>query len=196
MTKFARTSGWWQWPAKMTDAWWRTNLTFQTFSIMLFCWLTPLFLCSFMILLWCGGSKHVFVFDLHNRRPNSRVSKKHFHLCHLLMATSDWPQTPATTSVKTLPHQIFWRAFRTTVMAQSREPLWNILKSMQPFKCICLRCYCFKFCLIRSEFAVNKLRKSGFKGGSFLLRQSPKNYDNFFLTVCVQVKNMLPINTT
>lgn len=43
-------------------------------------------------------------------------------------------------------------------------------------------------CSIRSEFAVNKLKKSGFKGGTFLLRQSPKNYDNFFLTVCVQVK--------
>ncbi|KAF7646756.1 hypothetical protein LDENG_00182860 [Lucifuga dentata] len=39
---------------------------------------------------------------------------------------------------------------------------------------------------IISEFAVNKLKKSGFKGGSFLVRQSPKNYDNFFLTVCVQ----------
>lgn len=39
---------------------------------------------------------------------------------------------------------------------------------------------------ITSEFAVNKLKKSGFKGGTFLLRQSPKNYDNFFLTVCVQ----------
>ncbi|XP_062251309.1 tyrosine-protein kinase JAK2 [Platichthys flesus] len=39
---------------------------------------------------------------------------------------------------------------------------------------------------ITSEFAVNKLKKSGFKGGTFLLRQSPKNYDSFFLTVCVQ----------
>ncbi|KAM4597586.1 tyrosine-protein kinase JAK2 [Polymixia lowei] len=39
---------------------------------------------------------------------------------------------------------------------------------------------------ITSEFAVNKLRKSGWKGGTFLLRQSPKDYDNFFLTVCVQ----------
>ncbi|TMS20677.1 Tyrosine-protein kinase JAK2 [Larimichthys crocea] len=39
---------------------------------------------------------------------------------------------------------------------------------------------------ITSEFAVNKLKKSGFKGGTFLLRQSPENYDNFFLTVCVQ----------
>ncbi|XP_029004064.1 tyrosine-protein kinase JAK2 [Betta splendens] len=39
---------------------------------------------------------------------------------------------------------------------------------------------------ITSEFAVNKLKKSGCKGGSFLLRQSPKDYDNFFLTVCVQ----------
>uniref|UniRef100_A0AAX7UQF0 Tyrosine-protein kinase n=1 Tax=Astatotilapia calliptera TaxID=8154 RepID=A0AAX7UQF0_ASTCA len=36
---------------------------------------------------------------------------------------------------------------------------------------------------ITSEFAVNKLKKSGYKGGTFLLRQSPKNYDNFFLTV-------------
>uniref|UniRef100_A0A3P8S1G4 Tyrosine-protein kinase n=1 Tax=Amphiprion percula TaxID=161767 RepID=A0A3P8S1G4_AMPPE len=39
---------------------------------------------------------------------------------------------------------------------------------------------------ITSEFAVNKLKKSGYKGGTFLLRQSPKYYDNFFLTVCVQ----------
>ncbi|KAM9848338.1 tyrosine-protein kinase JAK2 [Aulostomus maculatus] len=39
---------------------------------------------------------------------------------------------------------------------------------------------------IISEFAVNKLKKSGCKGGVFLLRQSPKNYNNFFLTVCVQ----------
>uniref|UniRef100_A0A7N6BWS5 Tyrosine-protein kinase n=1 Tax=Anabas testudineus TaxID=64144 RepID=A0A7N6BWS5_ANATE len=39
---------------------------------------------------------------------------------------------------------------------------------------------------ITSEFAVNKLKRSGFRGGTFLLRQSPKNYDNFFLTVCVQ----------
>ncbi|XP_034035925.1 LOW QUALITY PROTEIN: tyrosine-protein kinase JAK2 [Thalassophryne amazonica] len=39
---------------------------------------------------------------------------------------------------------------------------------------------------VTSEFAVNKLKKSQFKGGTFLLRQSPKNYDNFFLTVCVQ----------
>lgn len=46
-------------------------------------------------------------------------------------------------------------------------------------------------CSIRSEFAVNKLKKSGFKGGTFLLRQSPQNYDNFFLTVCVQVKVVL-----
>uniref|UniRef100_A0A665VLH1 Tyrosine-protein kinase n=1 Tax=Echeneis naucrates TaxID=173247 RepID=A0A665VLH1_ECHNA len=39
---------------------------------------------------------------------------------------------------------------------------------------------------ITSDFAVHKLKKSGFKGGTFLLRQSPNNYDNFFLTVCVQ----------
>ncbi|XP_070687931.1 tyrosine-protein kinase JAK2 [Pempheris klunzingeri] len=39
---------------------------------------------------------------------------------------------------------------------------------------------------ITSEFAVHKLKKSGYKGGAFVLRQSPKNYNNFFLTVCVQ----------
>ncbi|KAK5907113.1 hypothetical protein CesoFtcFv8_004995 [Champsocephalus esox] len=39
---------------------------------------------------------------------------------------------------------------------------------------------------ITSKFAVNKLKKSGFKGSAFLLRQSPKDYDNFFHTVCVQ----------
>uniref|UniRef100_A0A4W6CM24 Tyrosine-protein kinase n=1 Tax=Lates calcarifer TaxID=8187 RepID=A0A4W6CM24_LATCA len=47
---------------------------------------------------------------------------------------------------------------------------------------------------ITSEFAVNKLKKSGFKGGTFLVRQSPKNYDNFFLTVCVQVKTPLGLD--
>ncbi|XP_041863066.1 tyrosine-protein kinase JAK2 [Melanotaenia boesemani] len=39
---------------------------------------------------------------------------------------------------------------------------------------------------ITSEFAVSKLKKSGCKGGTFLLRHSPKNYEKFFLTVCVQ----------
>ncbi|XP_014836009.1 PREDICTED: tyrosine-protein kinase JAK3 isoform X2 [Poecilia mexicana] len=39
---------------------------------------------------------------------------------------------------------------------------------------------------ITSEFAVNKLKRSGCTGGTFLIRQSPKNYENFFLTVCVQ----------
>ncbi|XP_037530424.1 tyrosine-protein kinase JAK2 [Nematolebias whitei] len=39
---------------------------------------------------------------------------------------------------------------------------------------------------ITSEFAVNKLKKLGGKGGTFLLRQSPKSYNNFFLTVCTQ----------
>uniref|UniRef100_A0A8C7ZF29 Tyrosine-protein kinase n=1 Tax=Oryzias sinensis TaxID=183150 RepID=A0A8C7ZF29_9TELE len=41
---------------------------------------------------------------------------------------------------------------------------------------------------ITSEFAVNKLKKSGCKGGTFLLRQSPKNYGKYFLTVCVQTE--------
>ncbi|XP_077389935.1 tyrosine-protein kinase JAK2 [Festucalex cinctus] len=39
---------------------------------------------------------------------------------------------------------------------------------------------------ITSEFAVDKLKRSGVKDGTFLLRQSPKDYDNFFLTVCIQ----------
>ncbi|XP_061153241.1 tyrosine-protein kinase JAK2 isoform X2 [Syngnathus typhle] len=39
---------------------------------------------------------------------------------------------------------------------------------------------------ITSEFAVDKLKKFGAKGGTFLLRQSPKDFDNFFLTVCIQ----------
>lgn len=53
------------------------------------------------------------------------------------------------------------------------------------------------FCLsplIRSDFAVNKLKKAGFKGGAFLLRQSPKAYNNFFLTVRVQVASWSPLN--
>lgn len=41
--------------------------------------------------------------------------------------------------------------------------------------------------MIRSEFAVNKLKKWGSEDGAFLLRQSPKTYGEFFLTVCVQV---------
>ncbi|XP_061594508.1 tyrosine-protein kinase JAK2 [Cololabis saira] len=41
---------------------------------------------------------------------------------------------------------------------------------------------------IISEFAVNKLKKARCKGGTFLLRQSPKSYENFFLTVCVETQ--------
>uniref|UniRef100_UPI0037E8A0C1 tyrosine-protein kinase JAK2 n=1 Tax=Semicossyphus pulcher TaxID=241346 RepID=UPI0037E8A0C1 len=39
---------------------------------------------------------------------------------------------------------------------------------------------------VTSEVAVHKLKKSGFKGGAFLLRQSPEIFHNYFLTVCVQ----------
>ncbi|CAL8309831.1 unnamed protein product [Lota lota] len=39
---------------------------------------------------------------------------------------------------------------------------------------------------ITSEFAVNKLKKSRTKRGTFVLRQSPMQYQNYFLTVCVQ----------
>ncbi|KAJ3599030.1 hypothetical protein NHX12_032993 [Muraenolepis orangiensis] len=39
---------------------------------------------------------------------------------------------------------------------------------------------------ITSEFAVNKLKKSNSKSGTFVLRQSPMKYDNYLLTVCVE----------
>ncbi|XP_061094293.1 tyrosine-protein kinase JAK2 [Conger conger] len=39
---------------------------------------------------------------------------------------------------------------------------------------------------ITSEIAVHKLKKAGPKNGMFLLRHSPKDYDKYFLTVCVQ----------
>ncbi|XP_036376687.1 tyrosine-protein kinase JAK2 [Megalops cyprinoides] len=39
---------------------------------------------------------------------------------------------------------------------------------------------------ITSEFAVHKLKKAGAENGMFLLRHSPKDYDKYFLTVCVE----------
>ncbi|KAG5850828.1 tyrosine-protein kinase JAK2 [Anguilla anguilla] len=39
---------------------------------------------------------------------------------------------------------------------------------------------------ITSEIAVHKLKKAGPKNGMFLIRHSPKDYDKYFLTVCVQ----------
>uniref|UniRef100_A0A8C2CE79 Tyrosine-protein kinase n=1 Tax=Cyprinus carpio TaxID=7962 RepID=A0A8C2CE79_CYPCA len=36
------------------------------------------------------------------------------------------------------------------------------------------------------EFAVHKLKKAGAKNGMFLLRHSPKDFDKYFLTVCIQ----------
>lgn len=39
----------------------------------------------------------------------------------------------------------------------------------------------------RSEFAVHKLKKAGAKNGTFLLRRSPKEYDKYFLMICLQV---------
>ena len=43
------------------------------------------------------------------------------------------------------------------------------------------------FWFSRSEIAVHKLKKSRPKNGVFLIRHSPKDYDKYFLTVCVQV---------
>ncbi|KAM4708941.1 tyrosine-protein kinase JAK3 [Discoglossus pictus] len=39
---------------------------------------------------------------------------------------------------------------------------------------------------ITAEFAVDKLKKSGSVGGSFVLRCSPQHYDKFLLNVCVE----------
>ncbi|KAG9270163.1 tyrosine-protein kinase JAK2 isoform X1 [Astyanax mexicanus] len=39
---------------------------------------------------------------------------------------------------------------------------------------------------ITSEFAVHKLRKAGAQDGMFLLRRSPKEFDKYFLMVCLQ----------
>ncbi|KAK3566235.1 hypothetical protein QTP86_029683 [Hemibagrus guttatus] len=39
---------------------------------------------------------------------------------------------------------------------------------------------------ITSEFAVHKLKKAGAKNGTFLLRRSPKEFDKYFLMVCLQ----------
>ncbi|XP_043832406.1 tyrosine-protein kinase JAK3 [Dromiciops gliroides] len=39
---------------------------------------------------------------------------------------------------------------------------------------------------ITSEFAVNKLKMAGSVPGSYVLRQSPQDFDNFLLTVCIQ----------
>uniref|UniRef100_A0A8C5B9D9 Tyrosine-protein kinase n=1 Tax=Gadus morhua TaxID=8049 RepID=A0A8C5B9D9_GADMO len=47
---------------------------------------------------------------------------------------------------------------------------------------------------ITSEFAVNKLKKSRKTRGAFVLRQSPMQYQNYFLTVCVEVKTLPETN--
>uniref|UniRef100_A0AAY4DMW6 Tyrosine-protein kinase n=1 Tax=Denticeps clupeoides TaxID=299321 RepID=A0AAY4DMW6_9TELE len=39
---------------------------------------------------------------------------------------------------------------------------------------------------ITSEFAVQKLKRSGAQGGTFLVRHSPREFSKYFLTVCVQ----------
>ncbi|XP_056319936.1 tyrosine-protein kinase JAK2 [Danio aesculapii] len=39
---------------------------------------------------------------------------------------------------------------------------------------------------ITSDIAVHKLKKAGGKNGMFLLRHSPKEFDKYFLTVCIQ----------
>lgn len=138
-------------------------------------------------LIWFNTCMFIYPCFAH-RRPSSRVSRRHFHLCRSLTATSDWPQIQATTSAKTLLLQVFWKGSKTIVTAQSRESVWLKLNPSDTIHISAVLDVSFISCLIRSEFAVNKLKRSGFKGGTFLLRQSPKDYDNFFLTVCVQVK--------
>ncbi|XP_062855524.1 tyrosine-protein kinase JAK2 [Trichomycterus rosablanca] len=39
---------------------------------------------------------------------------------------------------------------------------------------------------VTSEFAVHKLKKGGAKNGTYLLRRSPRDYDKYFLMVCLQ----------
>ncbi|XP_036435567.1 tyrosine-protein kinase JAK2 [Colossoma macropomum] len=41
---------------------------------------------------------------------------------------------------------------------------------------------------ITSEFAVHKLKKAGAQNGMFLLRHSPKEFDKYFLMVCLQTQ--------
>ncbi|KAF5880149.1 tyrosine-protein kinase JAK2-like, partial [Clarias magur] len=43
---------------------------------------------------------------------------------------------------------------------------------------------------ITSEFALHKLKKAGAKNGTFLLRRSPKEFDKYFLMVCLQTHNL------
>jgi len=38
---------------------------------------------------------------------------------------------------------------------------------------------------------VHKLKKAGAKNGMFLLRHSPMDFDKYFLTVCIQVPDLL-----
>lgn len=58
------------------------------------------------------------------RKSSSRVLRTPFHSCHSSTATSDWPQTRATTSVKTSLLQAYWRVSKTTVTAQSCKSRW------------------------------------------------------------------------
>lgn len=59
------------------------------------------------------------------RRWSSRAWRKRCHSCHWSMATSDWRQTPPTTSATTPLLRVSWRASKTTVTVQSREELWH-----------------------------------------------------------------------
>uniref|UniRef100_A0A8C4TGT0 Tyrosine-protein kinase n=1 Tax=Erpetoichthys calabaricus TaxID=27687 RepID=A0A8C4TGT0_ERPCA len=39
---------------------------------------------------------------------------------------------------------------------------------------------------ITSEFAINKLKRAGAKAGMFLIRRSPKEFNDYFITICVK----------
>lgn len=72
---------------------------------------------------WFYATRHHPIVNLRSRRQSSRVWRKHFHLCRLWMATSDWPQTRATTSARTSLRQVCSRASETAATAQSRKSL-------------------------------------------------------------------------
>lgn len=95
---------------------------------------------NFPALIWFNTCMFIYPWFAH-RKPSSRVSRRHFHLCHLLTATSDWPQTQATTSAKTLLLQVFWKGSKTIVTAQSRELVRLQLNRVRPFTCSCSRIF-------------------------------------------------------
>lgn len=108
--------------------------------------------------------------------------------CHSSTITSDSPQTPVTFSALKWLLRVCWRTSTVTAMAPSRThhsaSLLRIIFIRSGLNTVVEFYYFISF---RSEFAVQKLKKSGAKNGTFLLRHSPKEFDKYFLMVCLQV---------